>query len=60
MVVLHRCYPISIKALEENGYGVGMVQGERVYVNQALPQEAGTVRIVKKRKDGYVGEMVRS
>lgn len=59
MVVLHRCYPISIKALEENGYGVGMVQGERVYVNQALPQEAGTVRIVKKRKDGYVGEMVR-
>ncbi len=59
MVAIHRCYPLTISELGENGYGMGMVQGERVFVKQALPQEAGTVRILKKRKDGYVGEMVQ-
>lgn len=59
MVAIHHCFPITISEMGENGYGVGMVQGERIYVKQALPQETGMVRITKRRNDGYIGEMVQ-
>lgn len=58
MVKLNQTYTVNIEALSDNGYGVAHVGKDMIYVKHALPKESGKVKITKKLKQGYVGEML--
>lgn len=47
-----------ISSFSENGYGICMVQKDKVFVKNALPNESVKIKIMKKLKDGYVGNVV--
>lgn len=59
MVKLGNIYQVDIQSLADNGYGLAYIQREPIYVKQALPKERVSVKIVKRLKHGYVGEIVK-
>lgn len=59
MVRVGNSYRLQIVALAENGYGLAYLQREAVYVKQALPKEQVSVKITKRLKQGYVGEIIK-
>lgn len=58
MLSINKVVSGRIQTLEENGYGILQVQRDRVYVKGVLPQEEVKVKIIKKLRDGYVGNVI--
>lgn len=59
MVKVGGIYRAEIASLADNGYGLARIQKESIYVKQALPKEQVSVKITKRLKQGYVGEIVK-
>lgn len=59
MVKIRQICELVITALADNGYGIAHIQRDIIYVRQALPDEKVDVRIMKRLKEGYVGEIVK-
>lgn len=58
MVKLNQTLIVNINGLSENGYGIAHIQKDQIFVKHALPKEECKVKITKKLKNGYVGEII--
>ncbi|MBR7137099.1 MAG: TRAM domain-containing protein, partial [Clostridia bacterium] len=57
VLVKNQCYPITIRAVNNLGNGVGEIDGMVVFVRGGVTGDRLTVRIIKCNRDYCVGRI---